>query len=48
MTDEKCKTLIDSFGINRNPMSGIEGEFYTSDRKNNLLQLCQEIIEEKT
>lgn len=49
MTDKKCKRLMLSSrdGLSLNPMKGIEGEFYRSNRKKDLLDVCLEILEER-
>ena len=54
MTDFHARRLLmflgtdlkgDSFTLN--PMSGVPGEYYTTNRKEDLLNLCRELIQEK-
>lgn len=50
MTDERAKRDIISIGrckhsgFTLNPISGVDGEFYTMDRKRDLVATCKEII----
>jgi hypothetical protein len=44
MTDKRCKDLIDACHIDRNPMSGISGSYYTANREKDLKKLCVEIL----
>ena len=54
-TDENARKYLTSLGeklkgdsFTLNPMSGIEGNFYTTNRKEDLISLCKELIREKT
>lgn len=47
MTDQRCKDLIDAYGVSRNPMTSVQGEFYTSDRAGDLKRVCALILMER-
>ena len=47
MTNEKCKFLIMSHGVDTNPLKGIEGAYYTNQREKDLKDLIRLILEER-
>lgn len=47
MTNRRCRELIEEKGVDRNPMSGIQGMYYTTEREKDLRELIQEIIQER-
>ena len=53
-TDEEAKGYIVSVGTRTNPrfglnpMRGIVGSFFTGSRRNDLLQVCKDVLEEET
>lgn len=47
MTDARCRSLISDSGKSLNPMSGIEGTFYTTNREADLMTLVREIVRER-
>lgn len=47
MTDARCKEIITVLGYSLNPMSGIEGSFYTNNRAEDIRKLCIEILTER-
>lgn len=47
MTDEKCREEILARGHDLNPMKGIIGTFYRNSRKEDLRQLCLDVLATK-
>lgn len=47
MSDKRCKELIDACQVDRNCMSGIQGEYYTTNREQDLKKLIVEILYER-
>lgn len=46
-THEKVFELLDSLGYNVYNTRGIQGEFYTTNRKEDLLEAAREVLQEK-
>jgi hypothetical protein len=44
---EKVREYIEIIGFDANPMTGIKGEFYTTNRIEDLKSLVKEILEER-
>lgn len=47
-TNETVRDLIVSLGYDLNPMKSVPGEFYTTDRMNDLKTLIREILYERS
>lgn len=47
MTNLRCQEKILQRGGDLNPMKGIEGSFYTVDRKTDIVIVCLEILESR-
>jgi len=47
MTNDRCTKLIVKQGANCNPLSGIKGLYYTTEREKDLRQLAAYIIQER-
>jgi len=45
MTEEKLVGIIHNLGFSLNRMSGVPGNYYTVNRYEDLIRLCQEIID---
>ena len=48
MTDQLCKEKIREEGFDTNPMSGVLGEFYTTNRKKDIELVCWIILSEQS
>ena len=46
-SSEKVGKYIETLGFDANPMTGIKGEFYTTNRVEDLKSLVQEILDER-
>jgi hypothetical protein len=46
-TNERVRDRIIDMGYDLNPMKGVKGEFYTTDRFGDLASLAKEIIAER-
>ena len=46
-TDNGVRDLIIKLGYSLNRMSGVKGEYYTTNREEDLLELAREIILER-
>lgn len=44
---EKLGYVLKGESFTLNPISGVEGFFYTESRKEDLINLCEELIKEK-
>lgn len=47
MTDEKCKRMIMACGVSTNPLKGIVGTYYTTDRERDLIALVRAVLLER-
>lgn len=47
MTDERCREEILARGHDLNPMKGVIGTFYREHRKEDLRELCLEVLSTK-
>jgi len=47
LTDDAVKALIVELGYSLNPMSGVDGQYYTADRKNDTIALVMELLRER-
>lgn len=47
MTDARCKELILAKGVSLNPMSGVEGSYYTDNREEDLKRMVDVILFER-
>ena len=47
MTNEKCKLAIEACGVSTNPLKGIVGKYYTTDREKDLIALVLVVLRER-